>query len=154
MQIVKATKDQIDWIVRHRVEMFRDMNWSKDDLDATKPLVKKYLKESWDNRIVCFLAIENDQIVGGCAISLFSILPSIQTPSGNHGYIHNLFVEREYRKKGIATRLLKHCINYCKESGVSKCWLHSTDMGLSIYLKAGFEKCENYYGVSLVPMDY
>lgn len=149
MEIRRATKEHIDWIIRHRIGMFRDMDWSEDDLESTEPLVRKYLEESWDDRITCFLALENSQIVGGCAVTLFPILPSSQTPGGLHGYIHNLFVERDYRRRGIATQLLDHAISFCKENNVSKCWLHSTDMGLSIYLKSGFEKCENYYGLSL-----
>jgi GNAT superfamily N-acetyltransferase len=125
------------------------MDWSEEDLSKTEPVVRKYLEESWDDQIPYFLAIEKGQIVGGYAITLFPILPSSQTPSGLHGYIHNLFVEREHRRKGIATELMDHAVKFCKENNVSKCWLHSTDMGLSIYLKTGFEKCENYYGLSL-----
>jgi GNAT superfamily N-acetyltransferase len=149
---MQATKEHINWIVRHRTEMFRDMNWSTKELDTAESLVRRYLEDSWDKRIFCFLAIENKWIIGGCSVSLFPILPSSQTPSGIHGYIHNLFVEKEYRKRGIATKLLEYVIGFCKEKGVSKCWLHSTDLGLSIYLKAGFEKCENYYGLNLLSM--
>ena len=149
MEIKKATKEHIDWIVRHRIGMFRDMKWSEEDLVKTEPIVRKYLEEQWDERITCFLAFEENQIVGGCAITLYPILPSNQTPTGLHGYIHNLFVKREYRRRGIATHLLDHAIKYCKENNISKCWLHSTDMGLSIYLQSGFEKCDNYYGLSL-----
>jgi GNAT superfamily N-acetyltransferase len=153
LKIIQATKEHINWIVRHRVEMFRDMNWSNKDLDETEPLVRRFLEDSWNERIFCYLAIENDRIIGSCSVSIFSILPSSKTPTGIHGYIHNLFVAKEYRKRGIATKLLEYALKFCKKKGVSKCWLHSTDLGLSIYLKAGFEKCDNFYGVSLVPMD-
>jgi ribosomal protein S18 acetylase RimI-like enzyme len=149
LEIKKATKVDIDWIIRHRIGMFRDMDWSDEDLARTEPVVRKFLEESWDNRITCFLAIEETQIVGGCAITLFSILPSSQAPTGIHGYIHNLYVEEEYRRKGIATKLVDHAIRFCKENNASRCWLHSTNMGLSIYLNSGFEKCDNYYGLSL-----
>jgi GNAT superfamily N-acetyltransferase len=150
LKIMKATREHIKWIVRHRVEMLRDMNWSDADLNATEPIVRRYLEDSWDDRVICFLAIENELTIGGCVVSLFPVLPSSQTPSGIHGYIHNLFVEKECRKRGVATKLLDYAIQFCKDNGVSKCWLHSTDIAFSIYLKAGFKKCDNYYGLSLL----
>jgi GNAT superfamily N-acetyltransferase len=150
MEIVKAERDHINWIIRHRIEMFRDMGWNKEELDQTEPLVRAYLESLWDDQIICFLAIADDQVVGGCAVSMNHILPSYLSPTGRHGYIHNLFVEEEYRRKGIGARLLEHTIDDCKERGISKVWLHSTDKGLQIYLKAGFERSENFYGLGLV----
>jgi GNAT superfamily N-acetyltransferase len=150
LEIRKATKEDIDWIIRHRIGMFYEMDWSDEDLTRTETVVRKFLEESWDNRITCFLAIEETQILGGCAVTLFPILPSSLTPTGIHGYIHNLYVEEEHRRKGIASKLVDHAIRFCKENNASKCWLHSTDMGLSIYLKSGFEKCDNYYGLGLM----
>lgn len=150
MEIISATQEHIEWIIRHRLEMLRDMGWTQEELDNTEPLVREYLKNFWKNEILCFLAVENNQIIGGCAVSMNHILPSYQSPTGRHGYIHNLYVEPEYRRRGIATRLLDHAIGQCIKRGVSKVWLHATDIGLSIYIDSGFEKSDNFYGLSLL----
>ncbi|MHA2242455.1 MAG: GNAT family N-acetyltransferase [Candidatus Thorarchaeota archaeon] len=138
------TKDG-DWIIRHRIEMFRWMDFSEEDLIATEPLVREFLKGKWGDEIDFFLAVENDEVVGGCAVSYSQILPSHVNPTGKQAYLHNLYVEPEHRHKGFATKLINFVLDLCLKQGIRKINLHSTDMGQRIYDQAGFVKVENYY---------
>jgi GNAT superfamily N-acetyltransferase len=142
--IVQAGSEHIDWIVRHRVEMFRSMGWNDQDLDATSSATEKFLRTQWEGEPACYLKIERNMIVGGLAVSHYQVLPSGRNPSGLCAYVLNMFVEPEYRRKGIATELIEFVISKCREKGVGKVALHATEMGWPIYEKAGFTKTENY----------
>ena len=102
MKIMRAETKDGDWIIRHRIEMFRWMGFSEEDLIATEPLVREFLKGKWGDEIDIFLAVENDEVVGGCAVSYSQILPSHVNPTGKQAYLHNLYIEPEHRHKVLA----------------------------------------------------
>lgn len=56
-----------------------------------------------------------------------------------YGIIENVFVEKEYRNKGIATSLIERAIEYSKESGLYKIVLNCSDKNVDLYHKCGFK---------------
>ena len=145
VQIRKATRDDIQIIVHHRVEMIRSMGWSEDMISATKDATTAFLQEPWDPSIECYLVTDDDEVVGGCAVSFCIAFPSARNPSGKFAYLYNMFVEPQYRGRGIATSLVKYITQLCRERGIEKMALHDTKMSMNIYMKEGFVKSENYY---------
>ena len=67
------------------------------------------------------------------------------------GYIHNVFVEPQFRSRGIATALLTEVISICKKEGILKFTLHDTEQSAEIYRRLGFTKVENYYELWIKP---
>ena len=52
-----------------------------------------------------------------------------------------LFIDPEYRKLGIATKLIQRCITRCKENEVKELWLQTTlkmPQAHRLYYKLGF----------------
>ncbi len=147
--IIKAGEEHKEWIIRHRVEMFRWMGRDDGDLTIIEKVTRDFLDSSWDKAPTAYLSIEDDSIQGGCSIAFYTILPSRKNPSGKNAYILNLFVEPEYRKQGVATRLLTHIIKICKENGVGRVSLHATPMGFEVYKSIGFELVDNFYRLRL-----
>jgi GNAT superfamily N-acetyltransferase len=145
IKIRKATMRDADTILHHRIEMVKSMSWTEDMVLATEKATKKFLRQSWDPSIECYLATYAGSVVGGCAVSFCIGYPSGRNPSGKFAYLFNMYVEPEYRGKGIATLLLKHITQLCREKGVEKMTLHDTKMSKGIYIKEGFVKSENYY---------
>ena len=147
--IIRATKKHIDWIIRHRIEMFRSMGWTEENLVITEDITRKFLEHDWTDNPEVLLAIEGEEIVGGVAINYSIRIPDNRNVSGKCAYIMNLYVEEDYRNRGIATLLMKESLKACKEKGVGKVALHATDMGERVYTKLGFEKSDNFYQVYL-----
>ena len=143
--IIKAAEEHKEWIIRHRIEMFRAMGWNDEDLRFTEQATREFLDEAGNQAPTTYLAIENNVVQGGCAVTFYRTYPSKHNPTGQDAYIHNMFVEPQFRKKGIATRLLKHILDICKSEGIGRVALHSAPMGIGIYESLGFEKVENYY---------
>ncbi len=145
MIVRRASYDDIPLIVHHRIEMLRSMGYSESVLNMTKSGVENYLRNDWDESVKCFLVIIEDEVVGGCAFSVYSRLPSPRAPSVSKvSYIHNVFVEPEFRNRGIATELIKRMLTLCCKEGAFKVELHDTSMSSGIYRKLGFKKVENY----------
>ena len=65
-------------------------------------------------------------------------MPTFHNPSGNKAYIMNMYTRPEYRRQGIARKLLTILINDAKARGVSFITLEATKMGRPLYENAGF----------------
>ena len=147
--IVRATAEHIDWIIRHRIEMFRSMGWTDEDLLITGEITRAFLERDWTDNPEVLIALEQNEVAGGVAINYSLMLPDNRNLTGKCAYIMNMYVEPEYRNKGIATQLMEKVLEICKEKGVGKISLHATDMGERVYSKLGFEKSDSYYQVYL-----
>ncbi len=145
MEIVRATYDDRNWILRHRVEMFRDMGKPDDELLETERLTKEDLYRGLDERTLYYLIKEESAIVGGCGVSICHILPSNNNPSGDIAYIFNMYIEKDYRRRGLALSLMDHIRKECKERGVFRLYLHASEQGRGVYEKAGFTTTEKFY---------
>ena len=58
--------------------------------------------------------------------------------NGLVGEVFSVFTEREYRGRGISTRLMSDMINYARENNLCHIDLKATDEGYSLYKKLGF----------------
>ncbi|MGY5876447.1 MAG: GNAT family N-acetyltransferase [Candidatus Thorarchaeota archaeon] len=145
MEITRATETDSKWILRHRVEMFRDMGKPDEELLEIERLTKEDLARGLDERTIYYLVLEDERIVGGCGVSICHILPSNKNPSGDFAYIFNLYIEKEYRRRGFALILMEYIRKECKERGILRLYLHASDQGRGVYEKAGFSTSEKFY---------
>ncbi len=77
--------------------------------------------------------------------------------AGRGGEILLLFVDGEYQRQGIATRLISDMICALKLRGFDKIVLDSSPCALPFYLKYGFKAtggAVNHYGCIVTPMEY
>jgi GNAT superfamily N-acetyltransferase len=152
MRMKLATREDIPWIVHHRIEMFRSMGYSESLLTKAKAEIESFMENEWDESIECFLVIIEEEVVGGCAVSVYSVLPNPRkTLAAKRACIHNMFVEPQFRNQGIATFLMTEVLSYCRKKGILKATLHDTDMSSGLYKKLGFTKVENYYELWMEP---
>ena len=108
MNIRKAEENDLRGVVDIFIteflkEPFKEI-WSKEN--ALKK-VKKYFKES--NILVAEI---NNEIVG------FIISSTYLFYDGNRGYIEDICVKEEFKKKGIGTKLMQKAEDYFKEKGI------------------------------------
>lgn len=50
----------------------------------------------------------------------------------------------EFQKRGYATALLAHALNFCKSKHIEDCYLEASSDGLGLYQKQGFSPLFNY----------
>ena len=74
---------------------------------------------------------------GGIAISPWPGVVSQREPK--RATILNLYVEREHRRRGVASALMAAMIAWCRDNGFSSVSLHASDDGRPLYEKLGFK---------------
>lgn len=83
-----------------------------------------------------FVAEINGKVVGTTMVN----------PKGKLGYIGAVMVHPTYRRRGIATKLMKRALNYIRKKKLSRAVLHVVSTNTSakgLYHKLGFEKFED-----------
>ena len=64
--------------------------------------------------------------------------------NGKIGWLGNISVLPELRKQGIGYALTMHLVEYCKSKGCTTQILSSSEMGVSMYKRIGFQPETNY----------
>jgi GNAT superfamily N-acetyltransferase len=83
------------------------------------------------------------QCVGGAGVQLRPILPRPRRPSegielGPEAIILNVYVERQWRRRGVAAALMRTLLAALAGRGVRRIVLHASDDGKRLYQRLGF----------------
>jgi len=55
------------------------------------------------------------------------------------GNILNVFIEQEFRRRGLARSLMEVALEWCRENGTDTVILHASPNGRSLYESMGFK---------------
>ena len=141
MIIEFASSEDIDAIVRIEGECFCDEAWTKDMIQA-----------DFFERSIYIVARQNDLDLPVAYISMLDL--------GNEGEILRLAVKKQYRRRGIAKKLILFLIDYLKEKYYQKLFLEvkSTNTNaINLYESLGFVKYnerKNYYSLGQDAYNY
>lgn len=138
----KATMDDIDDLVRTRIEFIKEVqNLEADfDLSSLKESLYRYFTDTMsENAFIAWLALDNNRIVATSGLCFYTLPPSYKNLSGKVAYIMNMYTIREYRNQGIAARLFQRVIEEARAFGYKKISLHATESGKPLYTKFGFK---------------
>ena len=141
MEFRKATAEDIDLLVRTRIEVLRAANGLADSADMSE--VEKqsrayYGKALADGTHTALLVSDHGQFIGAGGISYSRVMPTYHNPTGRKGYIMNMYTRPEYRRKGIAFHTLDLLIQDAREKGLASVSLEATEAGRPLYEKYGF----------------
>jgi len=99
------------------------------------------------NRLFVARRSDNKEIVGMLSLIVYRI------PVWRKGWLEDLVVDKEYRNKGVATKLFQHAINVAKSDGVLSLNFTSRperEAANRLYQSLGFEKRNtNVYCIKL-----
>ncbi len=137
-----ADKNDIDELVRMRIayinEDYEDI--SDEQMQQIKKSLPEYFEKHTGVDFSAFVAEDEGKLVS-CAMLVITEKPT--NPSfitGRTGTVLNVYTEKAYRRKGIATIIMNNLIEYSKASGLDFIELKATKDGYSLYKKLGFEE--------------
>ncbi len=113
------------------VKLYKVGGWWKDSYD--KSGIKKLIKGSF-----CFAVVidkKTKKTIG---------MGRVLSDGVSDGYIQDLVILPEYRKKGVGKKLTKSLIDYCKSKGITWIALISEPNQENFYKKIGFKEMKNY----------
>ena len=160
-----ASPDDAATIAHHRAEMFRDIHGLDDaqcvvmydeSLRALEPLLASGDYLGWFASPVD----EPGRVVGGVGIRLRAMLPSANQREGppkvvlgRQGLIVNVYVERNWRRRGIAALLMRRLLADIEVLDLASVVLHASPDGRALYRSLGFAATnEMRYTKPVVPV--
>ncbi|MDY6805954.1 MAG: GNAT family N-acetyltransferase [Cyanobacteriota bacterium] len=143
IEIRKATPTEDPIIAEHFHQMWLDIGVPPESIrsnwfDLTVQFIENARKELSYN---AFFAVADGKIVGSSSCQLFAgLYPNILAADiRQYGYIWGVYVEAEYRHRGIGSELVGEAIAYLKSLGCTKAVLHTAPLAKSLYSHMGFE---------------
>lgn len=97
-----------------------------------------------DETVVVWVAIKDNIIIATCGVCFFQYPPNFSNTTGKVAYITNVYTREEYRRQGIATKLLSFIMEEIKKRDYKFIRLHASSQGRKLYEKIGFIDAEGF----------
>lgn len=134
MSIRVATLEDVQTVVGLAIQMWES--------HTTEELAQGFYDYMSGDAGIVVLAMEDENAVGFAQCGLRHDYVE-GTDSSPVGYLEGIFVEEEYRKRGLAREMLEACQRWAKEQGctefASDCELDN-EASLKFHLQMGFEE--------------
>lgn len=144
----KLTESELDSFIEMRINQLREEG-AKEDIDLHPALKDYYNRHMADGTFVSWLALDGDKLVGTSGMSFVEKPPYFGCPNGKIGLLSSMFTASEYRRQGIARKLLSRVVQEAKEYGCGVVQITASDMGVLLYTDFGFKKNGNFMQYNL-----
>ena len=139
--IREAGIDDVPHILHHRRSMFWDMG--NHDEDAHRRMLvaaEAFLRDAMPRGgYRAWMAETPDgRVVAGAGITILAWPASPDDPAPRRGWIQNVYTEIEFRRQGLARRLMETAIEWCRAEGFVTVSLHASVFGRPLYEDMGF----------------
>ena len=140
LPIRPATADDVGCIARHRRLMFDEMGLAagaaleRVERDTRVALAHAMIEGYYRH----WFAEDAGQVVAGAGVILARWLPMPQEPALMRATVLNVYTEPSHRRRGIARRLMRTVIDWCRGEGLAIVQLHASEDGRPLYESLGF----------------
>lgn len=137
----KATLADLDIVLHHRREMFSDMGIANP---ATSVQADTLSREFFGKALAdgnyhgWFYEDADTNVVAGGGVILIEYHPSPTNPRLRRPWVVNVYVERRWRRRGLARQLMDVMIDWSRAQGYSNLFLHASNEGRPLYESLGF----------------
>ncbi len=141
IRYITATNDDIDLLMSSRLEMLKVVNNLPADYIFSEELIT-YSKEYFEKgNQTTILAIDEeiDSVIGCATLCYIEMMPTFSHPTGKRAHLMNVYTNQDYRRKGIAMRMMELLIIEARDRGVTEISLDATESGRPLYEKCGFK---------------
>ena len=139
----RLTPDRTDEFIALRIAQLREEG-AKDNIDLTPALESYYKRHMADGTFISWIALDGGRIIGTSGISIVEKPPYFSCPSGRIALLSSMYTDKEYRRRGIARRLLSLLVNEARQRQCGVIQITASDMGVKLYTAFGFEKNNNF----------
>ena len=145
-----ATPDHIPILVDHNRRMFTEI-WSLRSIEYDQKNLAimdteynaKLHKEMADGTCTAWVIKEKKRILASGSVTIVSMVPTPTDPQCKVAYIHSLFTENDFRRKGFSKRIMGSIVDHCKNQGIKRLMLNTSEAGKGNYEKFGFKLADN-----------
>ncbi|MCR4703150.1 MAG: GNAT family N-acetyltransferase [Saccharofermentans sp.] len=133
-----ATLTDMDLLMASRLEMLKVVNDLPEDYVFSDELVNESRKYFEDGDQTTVLAIDDGKVIGCATICYIRMMPTFSHPSGKRAHLMNVYTCKEYRRQGIAKKMVRMLIEDAWIRGATEISLDATESGRPLYESLGF----------------
>lgn len=137
-----ATSADAPIITHHRRAMFQDMQvGTPAELDAMDKQFAPWVAQALANSVYYGWLVTTEQgtIIGGAGVVLEDFPATPRDQTGRRAYVMNVYIEPNYRRQGLARRLMQKIIDWCRANNIHTVTLQASDAGRPLYESLGFK---------------
>ena len=134
-----ATVNDMDALMSIRLEMLRVVNSLPDDYVFSETLVKSSEEYFACGNDATVLVFDDGRPVACASLSFIDIMPTYGHPTGKRAHLMNVYTRNEYRRQGIARKMVEMLIDATWAKGATEISLDATVMGRPLYESLGFK---------------
>ncbi len=138
----RASATDLDTLVTHRREMFREMGYKVDaTMESMSDRFRDWLIERMNSGdYLAWLASAPDgSIAAGAGLWLMDWPPHMIGKGARRGNIVNVYTAPDHRRKGLAKQLMQTALDWCRQHEIDTVILHASSAGRPIYESMGFQ---------------
>ncbi len=141
MAIRRATIADLAEILRHRRLMFEEMGYNNAEAlqamqECSEPFIQRGLIEGSYHG---WMAESSGRFAGGIGVITPAWPAHPRDPHPTKAYILNMYVYPQFRRRGLARRLMELALAWCREQGYGAVSLHASEHGRHLYESLGFQ---------------
>jgi len=139
-----ATHADLATLVVHRRKMWQELRaYSRRELDRHDVAYRRWMRELMGRRKFLAWIVEEPRtgaVVGSGAVWLMPSQPRPGTLGrGEIPYILSMYTEPAYRRRGVASRIVRAMVGWSRAHRYGRVLLHASRFGRPVYERLGFE---------------
>lgn len=138
VEIRIATNDDIELLMSSRLEMLKVVNNLPADYEYSEEIVRESRNYFLNGDHITVLAVDDGEVIGCASMSFMWIMPTFSHPTGKRAHLMNVYTRSEYRRQGIARKMVNMLIDETWKRGATEISLDATTMGRPLYESLGF----------------
>ena len=138
VEIRIATNDDIELLMSSRLEMLKVVNNLPADYEYSEEIVRESRDYFLNGDHITVLAVDGGEVIGCASMSFMWIMPTFSHPTGKRAHLMNVYRRSEYRRQGIARKMVNMLIDETWKRGATEISLDATTMGRPLYESLGF----------------
>jgi len=143
-----ATPRDVDILVHQRHMMFEDMRpRTEEEHRVGDAAFRKWVLRMMRKRLVRFYIVTNNRgdVAGGGGVWLREVQPSPGHDARLMPYLMSMFTESKFRRRGVATLVIREAERWASASGYPGMNLHASKAGRKVYAKLGWKRSWEMY---------
>lgn len=134
-----ATAGDIDLMMSSRLEMLHVVNDLSSDYEFSDELIDYSRVYFLNGDQTTVLALDGQTVIGCASMSYMTIMPTFSHPTGKRAHLMNVYTNNNYRRQGIARRMVTMLIDDAWGKGATEISLDATESGRPLYESLGFK---------------
>ena len=144
-----AASEDIELLMGSRLEMLRVVNDLPEAYEFDTVLKRESRDYFAEGDQTTILAMEQGEVIGCATLCYLRMMPTFSHPTGKRAHLMNVYTREQYRRQGIAARMVKMLIQEARSRGVTEISLDATESGRPLYERLGFTASQECMVLSL-----